>query len=167
MKRGFVLPFAILVACWAGLVALVLWGKSLPSRMATHFAANGQPNGWMTSSTHVAYVLGFGIGVSVFVLATFALIRMLGGKALNVPNRDYWLSPERREETLDFVLRHGVWLACLLVVFFGAVHLLILDANERQPAGLSNNLLIVVVGGFLVSVVYWSARLILHFRLPK
>jgi hypothetical protein len=47
----------------------VAWDK-LPARMATHFAANGQPNGWMGREVS----LYFAMGVTAFVLVAFSAI---------------------------------------------------------------------------------------------
>jgi len=45
------------------------WSQ-LPAAMATHFAANGQPNGWMSPATALYYALG----VTAFVLIIFSAI---------------------------------------------------------------------------------------------
>jgi hypothetical protein len=45
------------------------WNQ-LPAAMATHFAANGQPNGWMSRATALYYALG----VTAFVLIIFSAI---------------------------------------------------------------------------------------------
>jgi len=44
--------------------------SALPGAMATHFAANGQPNGWMSRTTALYYALG----VTAFVLIIFTVI---------------------------------------------------------------------------------------------
>jgi hypothetical protein len=44
--------------------------NALPAGVATHFAANGQPNGWMSRSTALYYALG----VTAFVLVIFTAI---------------------------------------------------------------------------------------------
>jgi hypothetical protein len=43
-----------------------VWGQ-LPLRMATHFNANGQPNGWMSREVS----LWFGLGITAFLLLIF------------------------------------------------------------------------------------------------
>ena len=58
------------------LMALQYWSvwDQLPARMATHFGASGQPNGWMTRETSVIFALT----VTTLVLAslTWALTRI-------------------------------------------------------------------------------------------
>ena len=50
----------------------LVWDQ-LPGRMATHFAADGHPNGWM--SRQVAF--DFGLGLTAFVLLVFTVILTL------------------------------------------------------------------------------------------
>jgi hypothetical protein len=54
------------------LIALRYWQvwDQLPLRMATHFNADGQPNGWMTRDV----ALWFGLGITAFLLVIFTVI---------------------------------------------------------------------------------------------
>lgn len=57
------------------LTALRFWlvWDQLPARMATHFAADGQPNGWMSRT--VAFE--FAVGITAFILAVFTIIALV------------------------------------------------------------------------------------------
>jgi len=65
--------YTILTACmWLALPVTALrywqvWGQ-LPARMATHFAADGHPNGWMSREVALYYALG----VTAFLLIIFS-----------------------------------------------------------------------------------------------
>src|SRR6266540_6347138 len=54
------------------LVAIQYWRvwDQLPARMATHFNAAGQPNGWMSREVAVE----FGVGIMAFLLLIFTPI---------------------------------------------------------------------------------------------
>src|SRR5438105_4325656 len=111
-------PFAALVICWLALMRIVLDSASrLPQRVATHFGMNGIPNGWMTRNGYVQFTVASSIGVSIFILLVFALIRFFPPRYVNIPHREYWLAPGRRAGTQEFLLVRGAWLACLLAVF--------------------------------------------------
>ena len=70
--------FTILTALmWLALPLTALryaqvWDR-LPARMATHFNAAGQPNGWMSRATS----LYFGLGLTVFILVIFTAIALV------------------------------------------------------------------------------------------
>lgn len=71
MRRPFQLAITLL---WLALplVAFQYWQvwDQLPPRMATHFNAGGQPNGWMSREVS----LEFGVGVMAFLLLVFTPI---------------------------------------------------------------------------------------------
>ena len=156
-------PYAILALAWVAFAAYVWWScGQLPARVATHFGANGTPNGWMTQAGYLRFTLIFGTAVPAFVLGTFTLIRFLNGWGLNIPNKDYWLAPERREETMDFVQRRGVGMTALMLFFLASVHYSILAANAQPHANLPP-IFFILIGVFLVATLVWSATLIRHF----
>lgn len=58
-----------------------VWDE-LPAHMATHFAANGQPNGWMSRETS----LYFGLGLTLFMLLIFTAICAVIAKQKTLPD---------------------------------------------------------------------------------
>ncbi len=162
--RGLLLPLLALGVVMIGFLAdAVLTAHHLPERLATHFGEDGEANGWMTRAGHVRFILGFGLGVPLFILAVSAMVARLGGKGLNIPNRDYWLAPERRAQTLAFMQRRLVWFACLLVLFFALINHLILSANTQTPVRLSPALFWPSIALFLGAMVVWTVLFISPF----
>jgi serine/threonine-protein kinase len=150
------LAFALVIALWLAFAGYVwLSASQLPERVATHFGAGGEPNGWMTRAQHVQFTLLFGLLVPAFFLGIFAAIRPLGDRWLNIPRKDYWLAPERREETYDFIMRLGFWLAGMFIAFLAGIHWSILTANARTPIVLPASSVGWVAGPFLVAIFGW------------
>ncbi|MEA3209942.1 MAG: hypothetical protein QOE70_2999 [Chthoniobacter sp.] len=166
-RRSLLLPLAVLGLACLGLAGYV-WcsAPQLPERVATHFGLHGEPNGWMSRGGYVQFTIAFGLGLPGFLLLIFALIRAANGKGLNIPNREHWLAPERREETLSFMGRHGAWLACLMVGFFAGLHHLIIVANVSSPPSLPNAQLGLMVSAFLGAVAIWVVVLYRRFSRP-
>ena len=158
------LVFAVLAVLWVAFAAYV-WqtAAQLPERVATHFDAAGTPNGWMTRAEHVRFTMIFGTLVPAFVVGVFTLIRALGGRGMNIPNKDYWLAPERQQATVDFVQRHGIWLAGLLVAFIAGIHASILRANAPVPAVLPLADVGWIAGSFGVAILVWAVLLVARF----
>jgi hypothetical protein len=77
--------------------------------------------------------------VSLTMVAAFGSVRFLPNAMINIPRRDYWLAPERRDETGRTLMRFGLLMVGFESLFFLAIHLLVVAANESQPARLSNN----------------------------
>ena len=90
--------------------------------------------------------------------------RFLPANLISIPNRDYWLSIERRRHTVDDLFAHSLWLSCLTLAFVGGVHFLIVHANNQMPRQLSTALILGLAGGFLAGLVIWIWRLVRRFR---
>jgi uncharacterized membrane protein len=123
----------------AFLVGMVATYARLPERMASHFGADGVANGWMTRDGYFWFMVGIVTFVSLTMLAAFGSIRFLPNSMINIPRRDYWLAPERRDETARSLMRFGLLMVGFESLFFLAIHLMVVAANEAQPVRLSND----------------------------
>ena len=163
MKDGKgTLIFALFVAC----AALFVWRTSngLPAVVASHFGASGMANGFMPHDFYVRFMIAFVIGLPA--LMVFVTGHVLGSSKarINLPNRDYWLAPERYAETIAF-LRAGLkWFGVLLVTFLCYVHWLVVVANSVQPAQLSEPQFFGGLAAFFVALLIWLKVLLGHFR---
>ena len=162
-------PLLVLVALWVGL-GFFVWATHghLPERVATHFGHAGAPNAWMSRTGLAKFIIGFAVGLPVLLHLVFAVIRCLGRAGCNIPQRFYWLAPERRDATLAYVQTGFAWFICLLVGLFAGIHYLILNANAHHPASLSMPLFIAIAGGFLLIKVIWPSTLLIPLlQVPK
>src|ERR1700682_3658869 len=151
LSKGSLL-FAFVVAC----AAVFVWLTSirLPALVASHFGGSGAANGFMPHGFYVCFMLTFVVGLPA-LLVVITWLAIASPKArINLPNKAYWLAPERRDETIAF-LRSGIlWFGTTLVAFLCYVHWLVVLANEVQPARLANSWF---VGGL---VVFFAAMFI-------
>ena len=158
-------PAILLVLLYLAFVSYVAFSSGqLPARVATHFDMAGQPNGWMSRSSHLLFTLIFGFAFPTFVVGVMFLIRFLPSSLINIPRRDYWLAPERRTETLAYLARHSLWLACLGVFFVIAIHTLILRANSGAQPHLHPRPVLGLAGIFLAGIITWAVAMIRRFR---
>jgi uncharacterized membrane protein len=147
-KVGTALAFVLVVA--GAVVFVWLTSRSLPTLVASHFGASGAANGFMPRNFYVLFMLGFVIGLPVLLVLVTSLAMGHAKARINLPNREYWLAPEQRAETIA-VLRAGVmWFGALLVVFLCYAHWLVVRANQSAPARLAESWFI---GGLVVFVV--------------
>jgi serine/threonine-protein kinase len=124
--------FALLLVGFFGYLALS--AGQLPLSVATHFDAEGNPNQWMSRGTHLKSLAFFGFLVPVGELGLFYSMRFFSAKRVNIPNRDFWLAPERREATMLYVFNHGIWLASITVVFMGLLQWSMYDQCQCHTA---------------------------------
>jgi len=144
----------------------VIWATSapLPARVATHFGRGGLANGWMTHDGYLVFILAFTVLLPAFIVAMVGVLPRAIGARASIPNRNYWLTPERRDAALSSLASHACWLGCLLVVFLVAIHLLTVEANAATPARLSESAMIGVMAGFGLGIVLWLLALWMRFR---
>jgi uncharacterized membrane protein len=65
--RAPLLVLGLFYVCFLGCLAAS--NTQLPGRVATHFDASGQPNGWMSRTAHLRLMIAFGLGFPLFVPA--------------------------------------------------------------------------------------------------
>lgn len=158
----------LLLVCLLSFSAYVTTSSAdLPVRVATHFDIHGHPDGWMSRDGHVRFMLSFGWLFPLLILGIFFVLRFLPPGLVNMPNRDYWLSPDHRGATSDWLFGHGVWLSILGVGFCAGMHALVLQASRSPGGQISNQMLLALAGAFIAGVVAWIIGMIRRFRLPS
>jgi hypothetical protein len=149
-------PLPALACVLAASAALLVWQSTqLPETVATHFNAAGKADGWMSRDRHLISSLAFGLLFPFLPTVIFALALRLPVKWVNLPHKHHWLAPERANETCRWLIRHGLWLTCLLMCLTTAVQALILQANLQSPQRLSPSLSLLALGGFLAGMATW------------
>lgn len=142
--------------------------RKLPNMVATHFDGAGHPNQYMTRSTHLKTLAFFGFVVPLAELGLFYCMRFFRADRINIPNRHYWLDPERREQTLTVIMRQGIWLACITLGFFSLIEWVLVAANATKPPQLDMALILAPTIGFLICVLGWVVALLIRFnKAPK
>ena len=164
MRRLSLVLFAtLLIASSAYIVGTV---GQMPPRVAMHFSSTGHGTDAVSRDFYLLLTLGFAVLLPLFIVASIAGLPLIIKRGVKLPNRDYWLAPARRDETLAAVGAFGGWLGCLLTVFAAALHYAILEANANVPPQLRAPLLYTLLGGFFAAILSWQALFYLRFRTP-
>ena len=137
--------------------------RQLPPIVASHFDAAGYPNAFMPRAAYLRFVLLLGLGMPAAIVAILTAVYSRASN-LKVPNRDYWLAPERIAGTRAFLVAHGVWFGSLMVVLICFMHWLELGANRRVPPHLSNEAFGLGMVVFLIGTALWIGTLMVAFR---
>ena len=157
---------ALTLSFTANLMLTLVSALVLPERVAIHFAWGGAADGW--ASRLESTLLTVGLDTLLFLSFWFspALLRWTPTKWVNLPNRAYWLSPERREATIARFSRRLWAFGTALFLFLLAVGLLTLKANRADPVRLDQPLFLVALTLLLAYTLYWTWTLVRDFRLP-
>lgn len=138
MNRAPRFAFAALLV--GAVVLLFATAGALPDRIPTHFGAGGVPDAWMTRGGYLRFMLALAVGLPLVMAGAVGWLPRLAPRLVNLPNRDHWLAPARRDATLAFLGRHACRLGCMIVLMVAGVHLLILRASASSPPRLDEGL---------------------------
>lgn len=164
MNRKIVSRLIFLFILLLCLAEIAYFGPKLPDTVASHFDAKGQPDGW-SSRTSFLIVYGAGIlGIILCFVGPFWLIQKLPVSLVNIPNKDYWLAPERKKETMAYLSEQLLLLgsATLLLVFL--LFHFVIQANLEEEVQSIGSLPMVLIGLYLAYTLYWTIALIWRFR---
>ncbi|MCA9181618.1 MAG: DUF1648 domain-containing protein [Planctomycetales bacterium] len=98
----------------------VWYWQQLPARVATHFGVDGEPNVWMSRNAATALMLALQVGLPLFMAGLGAGMGWIPASLVNIPNRQYWFEPERRESTirtLQLLLLFSALLTSLFLIW--------------------------------------------------
>src|SRR3954471_4379187 len=98
------------LCAWITIVLLhaaqtIYYYPRLPAVVAQHFGADGRPNGWAPREAFFAISWVVLLGISALLMLTPRLLRRVPVSMINLPNKRYWLAPERKQESLAFPQR--------------------------------------------------------------
>ena len=142
------LIFALLV-----LYAAVHFSSSysqLPAVVASHFNARGEPNGWQPKQ---AFFLVFVVVSGIAALVGFGIPRIITSvpvELINLPNKSYWLAPERIAETQGFLKTYFAWFGCAiyLIIILTFDYAIQSNLHPENPPDFTR--FWYVLGGFLL-----------------
>jgi hypothetical protein len=157
---------ALTLSFIANLILALVSVAALPERVAIHFPWGGAADGWASRLDSILLTVTLDALLFLTLWLSPALLRRTPATWVNLPNRAYWLSPERREATIARFSERLWAFGTALFLFLLAVGLLTLEANRSDPVRLDEPLLLVALGGFLAYTLYWAAALLRDFRLP-
>lgn len=155
-------PLLILTTCATAFVWAT--GHTLPSVVASHFDIGGHANNFMPRDAYVWIMLALVVAMPLVIAVIPHWALRNPGVRINIPNRGYWLAPERRAATIDYLARQLVRFSIVLLAFLCYVHWLVIQANQAVPPQLSAPYFIAGLVLFLVAILAWLIALIGHFR---
>jgi uncharacterized membrane protein len=138
----------------------------LPDVVASHFGERGNPNGWQAKQIFFAFFVGVSVIATVFTFGIPALVRALPVQLFNLPNKQYWLTGQRREASLEFISGWFGWYGCAMFLLEWYVFEFAIQANLRPERVEHPERLLYVILAFLAFTIAWIARIVVHFSGP-
>jgi hypothetical protein len=149
--------------------AIFVWWSSggLPDVVASHFIAGGGVDGFLQRGQYTAFMLALVILVPLLLRLAGGLALRLPVRFVNLPNKQYWLAPERQAATLSSIARFGSWASYATLALLCAVHGFVVRANSMHPPHLDEAPLVGLIAIYFV-VLFAGTLAVLgrFFRTP-
>lgn len=152
----------------AGLLYFSLLYPQLPDPMASHFNAGGVATAWMPKSGFflLIAIVTLSAGVPVFLVP--GSMAKLPNNKINLANKEYWLAPERRAETMQYLGIQMGWFGCALLALLLCGLYNAVTASQRPDHTFDSTSFYVALGAFSAFIIIFLVRLISHFaRVPE
>jgi uncharacterized membrane protein len=163
MNDARIPTFLFLLLVMFAFLQCVQVNPQLPDVMASHFDAHGTPNGWQPKAT---FFILIGVVIVVCAIPAFIVPRRLptmSAERINLPNKSYWLAPERRDETWRFFRVQMAWWGCALLFVLLYALFQAINANLPSVGHFNSEGMWYVLAAFLLFSVTWTIHLIRHF----
>jgi uncharacterized membrane protein len=140
----------------------------LPERVASHFDGAGEANGFQSRSMFLVFHAGAMVLVAAIFLLLPGLLHRIPPGLINMPRRDYWLAPERRESSIALMAMLLTWFGVATTALLTVVMELVLRANLPGGGGrLSPVLMWALLGAYFLFVAAWLVAIFRKFlRVP-
>ena len=159
-RRTAIAVFVLL--CVVCLAHAFYYYPRLPDRVAHHFGASGRPDAW-SSKMHflIFYVVTVAVTAATFLGVGLAMPK-IPNSLINLPNKDYWLAPGRRRQTLDYMFPQLLWFGSLTMIllldmFHQAFQLHLGKATRLNHFWIS-------MGCYLVATTVWCIAIYRKFN---
>ena len=162
------IPWLVSATALIGSIVLTaIYWPQLPEKMASHFNAGGQPDGWMNKGSFVGLMVLIQFGLAAMMFGIGRLTRVLPPSMINVPNREYWLADERREQTLQDSESMLAWIAAGTSVFLMVIFWLTFDANIGEDQQLNSTISWIALAVYLLGLFgFCFVKLAKYYRIP-
>ena len=164
--RRYLLPLFVVLLSGA-VVFIIATSASLPERVASHFVRGGEANGWMPRASYIAFILGVAVLLPLILVVLMAWLPRGFPRAVNLPNRDYWLDSERRDATLASLSAFALSFGSVLSVLIAGLHWAVVHANASQPPVLAESTVNSLLAAFAIAIGVWILAWYLRFRRPR
>ncbi len=137
----------------------------MPDPMASHFGGSGSANGWMSKSGF--YIFEFVmllVTILSFIVIPWFFQKFKVRKSINLPNRDYWLAPERIDSFYEYFREWFGWFGVATLTLLIGVLQLTFKANLQPDPVLDNKIFLIIFIGYMLFVIIWLVSFIRKFN---
>ena len=141
----------------------IIYYPQLPETVASHFNYKGEADGSMTKSSFIIIQFALTLFMAIMFGALAIFIPKMPMSLINMPNKDYWLNDENKEETRKLIQRFLLWFGSITLGFTTLIFQETLQVNLARSNKLNSNFWI-YFAAFMVLTSIFTIKFVLHFR---
>ncbi len=154
----------LLVTYVIALVQLFWMSSKLPDNFAVHFAPSGEPDSWAVRGTYLTMMITLFSFMTLLWLFVGMIVKKIPLKYVNLPNRDYWMAPERKADTYASVGAYMASIGIAVNILLICVNWLTFWANMQNKVALNTGHTMIAVGVFIAALAIIIGRMMYRFR---
>ena len=151
------------VGALAGIGHQLFYQDQLPQRIALHYGAGGRPDSWGDKTVHFWIFVGTYLAMALMFEGIIRLMAKLPYAFFNLPNKDYWLAPQRRDQTLRRLSSHITWGGVATMGFLIATAHASIQVNLGRTETLGPTFTAALTA-YLMGIGIWALFLFLQFN---
>ena len=164
MRFGRVFYIIVLLICVFETTRL--WNIT-PAKMAAHFDIQGNPDRFVPKAEFFWYQLQTMLVLVLVSLLPQVLFLVLPANLINMPNREYWRSPERRDETVGRLSSFVAMMFGIILLAIQAGFEISAYANLQTPILFNAKLMLMVMIASFTMIGVMLFQLMFSFRVPS
>jgi len=155
----------VIVLIAAALIELACYYPLIGATAASHFDIGGEPNAHQTKAAFFASWILAVVLPGVVALGIPSVLGHVPVEFINLPNKQYWLAPQRRAQTLHDFAQHFAWFGVGSLGLVIVVMNLVMHANLSASQSINQHCFGVLFALYLVFVGWWLVRTFAMFRM--
>lgn len=138
-----------------------------PETVAMHFNFAGQADSFTSRSSNLILWVVLFIFLNALWLMIPFLVKIVPASMVNIPNREYWLAPERRDATIGKITRFMGGFGILTNIYLCIINVVIFSVIASGDTQLNRPAFITALAAFLIAVIVWIVFFVRSFRKTK
>jgi uncharacterized membrane protein len=142
---------------------LAIYYPRLPQTVASHFDNRGNADGWSSKTLYASFLAVVYLVIAALFLGVKVSMSRFPARLLNVPNRDYWLSPQREQRTRTALSRSTLYLGSATLLLLIAISEMSFRANFTSERSMGYAPWY-ALAAYVVFTFGWMGRLLWRLR---
>ncbi len=123
----------------------------LPEYVATHFNFSGLADRW-SPKIYLIFSLGSVMLLIILLIPGITILIQKFPKNINVPNKEFWLAPDRRELTMNIIDSYLLSIGNTTLALIVGSAQMIFQANMNKTVNMGSSFLFLVLGFIIVTL---------------